>query len=71
MKKLITSVITIVIVFILFCPIPKKVLGDAIVEYAPISRIYKVTVVDAGIVEGVQIEIFGQEVYTSADIDLD
>lgn len=71
MKKLIIGLVVAVLVFVLFIPIPKEQLAGTIVEYAPISKIYKVTKVEIGPIEGIQIEIFGKEVYTSSEIDLD
>jgi hypothetical protein len=53
-------------------PIPNKEVDGIIAEYteyAPITRIYKVTVGRLGRFKGVQIEVFGQEIYSDVDID--
>lgn len=68
MKKIIIWIILLIMLF----PIPNKEVDSIIAEYteyAPITRIYKVTVVKLGRLKGVQIELFGQEIYSDADID--
>lgn len=69
MKKLIVTIIVALIVFVLFVPIPKERFAGTVVEYAPISKIYKVTKLEIGLVEGIRVEIFGQEVYTDNNLD--